>query len=66
MAFLELEGMVRYVGHLVAPATFCQVFCGPLSQKRACYAVFAHFRPFLVFSSSINNFTSNLNNLDKN
>ena len=28
----------------------------PFGQKRAYYAVVAHFRPFLVFSSNLGNF----------
>ena len=38
---LVLEGMARYAGQLLAPSAY--------------YAVLAHFRPFLVFSSNLSN-----------
>ena len=53
------KGMARYAGQLLAPAeglAFGRGFFCPLGKKRAYYAVLAHFRPLLVFSSNLTNF----------
>ena len=41
--------MARYAGHLLAPAASFGLwprFFLPFGEKKACCAVFAHFRPF--------------------
>ena len=53
-----LEGTARYAGLLLAPAEGFglrpRLFFG--KKKEGFYAVFAYFRPFLVFSSNLSNF----------
>ena len=59
----ELEDTARYAGLLLAPAEGFglrpRLFL-PFGQKRADYAVLAHFWHFLVSSSNLGNFCSNL------
>ena len=59
-----LEGTACYAGLLIAPVEgFGQgLFC-PLGTKRAFHAVCVWFRPFLVFSSNLLIFSSNLSTL---
>ena len=59
LSILGLEGTARYAYLLLAPAQgfdLLQRFFLLFGQKRAFDAVFANFRPFLVFISSLSNF----------
>ena len=52
-----LEDTAPYADLLIAAVEgFGQGFFCPSGNKRAYYAVSAHFRPFLVYSSNIGNF----------
>ena len=49
-----LKGSARYTGLLIAPAEgFGRGFFCPSGKKLAFYAVFAYFRPILVFGSNL-------------
>ena len=57
LKYAILEDTARYAGLLLPPAGgFGQGFFWPLAKKMAYYAVWGHFRPFLVFSSNFSNF----------
>ena len=55
-----LEGTARYAGLLLAPAEgiwpLADAFFALQVKKSSFYAVFAHFRPFFVFSSKLSIF----------
>ena len=68
--YITLEGATRYAGLLLAPAEGFglrpRAFL-PFGQTKSLFhAVFAYFRPFLVFSSNIGNFENNPKNPKKN
>ena len=56
---VTIEGTASYAGLLLAPAEGIglrpRLFLPFGGKKRAFYAVFAFFRPFLVFSSNLRN-----------
>ena len=65
--FISIEDTARYAGLFLAPGEgFGRGFFCPSRKKRAYYAALANFRPFLLSSSNLGNFSSNHSNFEKN